>query len=258
MTSLEEYHRFALVGDPVEHSLSPLIQEAALELAGLSGEYRAITADFQVLDEVLDDLRSGRLNGVNVTMPLKLAALERSDRLTDLATRSGSVNTLRARGPLIEAHSTDAAAFELILARMPGVERILVLGAGGSARAALGAWGAREGAYITARDTSKAAALEVGSVVPWSRPVDGALVINATPLGMRGEELPSGILDSAVGLIDLPYASGMTPAVARARRGRVPVIDGIEFLAIQAAASFEWWTGVAVDSARLALIARNG
>lgn len=241
--------------------MSPLIQGTALDLAGLQGRYIAVTADLEVLEGVLGELRSGVLDGINVTMPLKLAALERSDRLTEEARRSGSVNTLRARGGLIEAHSTDLVAFEELLARLPGGERILVLGAGGAARAALGAW-AREGAHLAARDMSKARELasRLGSVrvVPWGAALEGSLVINATPLGMLGEEIPSQVLDAAIGLIDLPYSSQPTPAVIHARRRDVPVIDGIEFLAVQAAASFEWWTGVVVDSDRLASVARNG
>lgn len=258
---MSRYLRFALVGDPVGHSLSPMIQRAALEVAGLAGDYQAIMADVEVLDRVVDDLRSGRLDGVNVTMPLKLVARERSDRLTEHATKAGSVNTLRAREGQVEAHSTDVVAFEEILSRFPQAERILILGAGGSARAALAAWN-RGPVHLSARDPARA--VDLGSrigpltVVPWGEAVSDALVVNATPLGMGGESLPSPVVEAAIGLVDLPYSEQTTPAVTAATEADIFVVDGIEFLAMQASASFQWWTGVVVDSQHLASVARNG
>ena len=243
------------------HSRSPLIQRAALQIAGLEGDYTAIRADVDILDQVLADLRSGRLDGVNVTMPLKLAAGERSDLLTEQAKASGSVNTLRARGGLVEAHSTDVVAFQHILSSLPQVDRILILGAGGAARAVLAAWD-RGPAHLAARDRAKAVDLgsRLGSlsVVSWGEAVENALVVNATPLGMAGEGLPTRVLDAAIGLVDLPYSDQPTLAVTVARQTGIPVVDGISFLAVQAAASFQWWTGAAVDSDHLDSVARNG
>jgi shikimate dehydrogenase len=250
--------RLALVGDPVDHSLSPVMHRAALATAGLEGEYQAIRADAAVLEAVLGDLRAGRLDGVNVTMPLKEAAAAGADRLTPEAACSGSANSLRAREGVIEAHSTDVVAFGSLFERDSG--GLLVLGAGGSARAALAAWPGPV-ASVSARDPSRAAAL--GSIgpevllVPWGRGVPGVMVVNATPVGMRGERLPEGVLMGAHALVDLPYGGTDTWAVAEARRRGLDVVDGIQFLALQAAASFEWWTGVPVDSARLAAAARN-
>jgi shikimate dehydrogenase len=259
---LTRVYHLALLGDPVEHSRSPVIHRAALEIAGLSGDYLAIRADVEVLDGVIDALRSGRLHGANVTMPLKLAALERCDRLTEEASAAGSVNTLGADGGVVEGHSTDVVAFQEAFGGIFDAELVLVLGAGGSARAALAAW-RRGGAHVSARDPARAEALasrfESTRVVAWGDSVDGALVINATPIGMAGEALPEPVLASATGLIDLPYSDRpTTPAVARAMGAGIPTVGGVDFLAMQAAASFEWWTGVAVDSDRLASVARNG
>lgn len=252
--------RFALVGNPVEHSLSPLIQNAALEVAGLAGEYRAIRADYAILDEVIRDMHEGGLDGVNVTMPLKTAALERCDRLTAEAQKSGSVNSLRVRDGVLEGHSTDVVAFDAYYPLLGDVPALLVLGWGGAAKAAVAAWPGAE-AHVSVRNTAKlAGAMVPGKIITqvrWGKGVPGALVVNATPLGMHGETLPDGVLTGAAALIDLPYATAPTPAVIAANDAGIPVSDGIAFLASQATASFEWWTGVAVDSGYLESVARN-
>lgn len=254
--------RLALLGDPVAHSRSPRIQRAALEDAGLVGDYVAIRAGEDELEQALDDLRRGRLHGVNITMPLKGAAAARADVLTPLARRARSVNTLRARQGRIEAHSTDAEAFLEISGDkgLPDRATLLVIGSGGSARAALAALEGRE-TYISARDEAKARALEKefdsAGIVPWGSVVAGALVINATPIGMNGEELHDGLVEMATGLIDLPYGQETTPAVVRARAIGIPHVDGVEFLTRQAAAAFEWWTGVPVNYEDLLAAARN-
>lgn len=246
----------------MEHSRSPRIHETALSLAGLRGTYMAIRADETVLDRCLRELRSGDLDGINITMPLKKAAAQRADDLTALARVADSVNTLRWRDGRVEAHSTDAVAFREILDSPPfaGSRSILVLGSGGSARAALAAISDRP-VYISARDPAKAEALaerSAGSgIVPWGATVADTIVINATPIGMQGEHLDEGVIEAAHGLIDLPYGDFPTPAAALIAGAGKPVVDGVEFLARQARASFEWWTGASVDCAALVAAARN-
>jgi shikimate dehydrogenase len=122
-----------------------------------------------------------------------------------------------------------------------------VLGAGGAAAAVL--VGAPERAlYVAARDPDRARALveSIGvaaEVVSFGSGVAGALVINATPLGMGGEALPGGVVGPASGIIDLAYGYDETATVGIGRAAGLPVMDGVEFLVLQAAASFEWWLG---------------
>lgn len=252
----------ALLGDPVAHSRSPAIHRAALKEAGLEGDYQAIRADVEVLQRVVDDLRSGLFDGLNITMPLKSAAASLADRSTPIAQTAGSVNTLRARKGLVEAESTDAVAFRQIFGngRFPDGAHVLVLGSGGSAQAALAALDNSQ-VYVSARSTERAEDLAdrfaASGVVTWGATVDGAILVNATPLGMRGEELPGGLLRVSRGLVDLPYGSAETPAILAARAGGIPYVDGIEFLARQAAASFEWWTGRVIDLVVLVRAARK-
>lgn len=229
----------------------------------MDGEYVAVRADEPTLGTAVEALREGTLHGLNITMPLKTAAAALADRLTSLARDAESVNTLRVRDGLVEAHSTDAVAFGEIFAD-PALfaedAPILVLGSGGSARALLAALEGRE-VHISGRspDRAEELAARFDSVTArdWGSSVSGAVLVNATPLGMRGERLPTGVLDACSGLVDLPYGEQPTPSATWADSRGLPLVDGIEFLARQAAASFRWWTGRAVDSAVLARAARN-
>ena len=260
---MSQVYRLALLGDPVAKSRSPAIHAAALSLSGLTGEYKAITANQQVLERTLADLQSGVMDGINVTMPLKRIAFELADDTTSEGRLAGSVNTLRrGEGGLVLGHSTDAVAFREIFEddEFKDLNSVLVLGAGGSAAAALAASGGRI-VYLSARTPGTAQALaerfDSVSVIPWGASVAGALVVNATPLGMSGERLPDRVVDLAGALVDLPYADTATPATTEAIGRGMPAVDGLEFLARQAAASFLWWTGENVDSAKLAEVARK-
>ncbi|MGH8946775.1 MAG: shikimate dehydrogenase family protein [Acidimicrobiia bacterium] len=247
--------RFVLLGDPVDHSLSPIMHRRALTDSGLDGAYQTIRADADRLQDEIEGLRRGETHGLNVTMPLKEEAARLCDRLTPEAEKSGSVNSLRLEDGLVVGHSTDVVAFRTVLARW-APRPLHLLGAGGSARAALAAVGEDTTVYVSSRRGEAAASLalrlESATHLTWGLATPGAVVVNATPLGMSGEPLPDGLIEVASGLIDLPYGKKTTPAVSAARDLGIPVVDGIEFLAIQAAAVFNWWTGESVDSIRLA------
>jgi shikimate dehydrogenase len=241
--------RLALLGDPVEHSLSPRIHIAALAASGVDGSYRAIRTDHRGLARLMEEMRSGSLDGANVTMPLKRAAADLCDHLGETARAAGSVNTLRQVDGEVEGHSTDLMAVESLLASErfhPGAA-VLVVGAGATAEAVAYACRNRQ-LFLSARRPGEAGRLarrleSEAAVVAFGVPVAGAIVVNSTPLGMRGEVLPEGLVETASGLIDLPYGHGPTPAVMTARERGVPVVDGVEFLVLQAAASFSLWTG---------------
>ncbi|HJQ92168.1 MAG TPA: hypothetical protein VJ950_10705 [Acidimicrobiia bacterium] len=253
----------AVLGDPIEHSRSPAIHSAAMAHLGIDGSYLARRVRAGDLSEVVAELRNGSLDGANVTMPLKLEAAALADGLTVEAAASGSVNTLRPRSGLVEGHSTDVVASARAFSdeRFDQSAPILILGAGGAAAAAIIGAAARV-VYVAARDMQRATALidKIGSgagVVPLGVGVSGALVVNATPLGMGGEQLPEAITTTASGIIDLPYGAGETLTVTGARAAGLPFMDGVEFLVLQAAASFEWWMGVPAPIEVMVRAARN-
>jgi len=258
--------RLVLLGDPVGHSRSPAIHQAALAAAGLEGRYEALRVDAAGVYRACAEIRAGALDGANVTMPHKRTAAGAADRLAPEAAACGAVNTLVGAGGQVVGHNTDVGG--LHLARewrgIPVGGPVLVLGGGGAAAAALVAFAGSDLSVATRRaGAGRALAVLLGipaRETPWGRPVRGAILVNATPLGMHGEPLPEGLVDEAAGLIDMPYGAEPTPAVAAARRLGRPVADGLDLLVAQAALSFRLWTGVEADvgAMRRAAGARTG
>jgi len=246
MTVLE----LVLFGDPVDHSLSPIIQQAGLDAAGLAGTYRAVRVDEAGFRRGCSELRAGLWQGANVTMPHKRLAFEEMDIRSRGAERAGSVNTIVLEGSRLSGHSTDIEGIQHVWheAGLPRDVPVLVLGAGGAAAAALIAIESDE-IFISARRFEQAADLAEAVDVEvhplrWGREVPGAVIVNATPLGMAGESLPSGIMRSSGGLLDMAYTRGDTQAVHEARRLGLPHVSGTEVLLAQATASFTLWTGL--------------
>lgn len=240
--------RYLVVGDPVSHSLSPAIQQAAFDELSIDGVYSALRVDAGGMERTVDDVRKGSLAGVNVTMPHKRLSHDLVDRVEGDATIAGSVNTLVRAGNQVIGSSTDIPAIRAEWQRkeLPD-SSMLILGSGGAAAAALAALSGAE-LFISARNRSKLEELQSRldipfEIVPWATPVPGVTLVNATPLGMNGERLPSGLLSAAEGLFDMAYGPLPTPAVVATRTLGKPTVDGLDMLVAQAALSFETWTG---------------
>jgi shikimate dehydrogenase len=244
--------KLAVVGDPVDHSLSPAIHRAALRTAGIAGTYRRQTVDAAGMTRVVEALRHGDLDGVNVTMPHKALAASLVDVTAGPATRTGAVNTVTRVGERLVGHNTDVAGVGTawVAAGLPLDRAVLVLGGGGAAGAVLvalerlGAGPVRLAGRRRAPLDALVAALGITAAI---EPIDGVaveghVVVNATPLGMRAEPLPVDVT-AATGLFDLAYGPVPTPAVVAARHAGIPVVDGVAMLIAQAAASFRLWTG---------------
>lgn len=260
--------RLGVLGDPIGHSLSPQMHSAALESADLTGSYVRRQCDESGFRLLIEELRRGEWDGFNVTMPHKVLAFEMCDFTTSVAGIARSVNTLKMTGETMQGHSSDVVAFQGLFSSSDFESApILVLGSGGSAAAALACATAAvfdRAVYVTSRNRESLSHLIDRfdglpiEMIPYGSVVAGAIVVNATPLGMHGEGLPTGVLDVAAGLIDLPYGPNPTRAVAEAQASSIPVCDGYRFLALQAAESFLWWTGHAADVELMETAARNG
>jgi len=216
-----------LIGDPVAGSLSPRMQNAAFAARGLDWAYVPLGVAAEDLTTAVAGLRALGFAGANVTIPHKHAAAALCDELEPFAERAGSVNTLVVQGGRIYGSSTDAAALGDI-----AVRRAVVLGAGGASRALATAL---EDAGVEVRVFSRRGA--------WPPDATGAeLIANATPV------VDDPLVEPRRGqiVIDLPYRADGTPtALAEtAERAGCTVVDGLEALVRQGAASFERWTGV--------------
>jgi shikimate dehydrogenase len=229
--------RLGVLGWPVAHSRSPAMQRAALQAVGLDGwSYQLLPVPPELFDETVRALPAAGFLGANVTIPHKEAALAVADSATPLARTIGAANTLTFTSGGIEADNTDAPGLLAAIGDPPA--SALVLGAGGSARAAIHALaGAGCEVSVLARTPSRADGLPATVV---QRPVQAEALVNCTPVGLEDpDELP---LDPAGYdlVVDLVYREGGT-ALTRAATGRV--VDGLEILVRQGALSFAHWTG---------------
>lgn len=238
-----------VAGWPVEHSRSPAMFAAAFEAAGLRDwRYLALPLEPERFREAVLALPASGYRGLNVTIPHKRAALALADRPTDRARAIGAANTLTFENGSIEADNTDAPGLIAAIGERVAGRRCLVLGAGGSARAA--AWALREAGGAVAvwnRSAARAAALAADLDVEHAgAPREAEVLVNATAVGLGGEgavdALPLDGLEPEL-VVDLVYGDGKPPVTAWAEERGSRVVDGLEVLVRQGAASFERWTG---------------
>jgi shikimate dehydrogenase len=262
-----------LLGHPVEHSLSPAMHNAAFRSLGLPHSYDTLDVTADTLPAAVARLRHGEILGANVTVPHKEAVMTLVDAWDGPTAEIGAANTLsRTADGRVLASNTDAVGFEYATRALAlDGARVLLLGAGGAARAALVvllAHGARvaianrsiERARTLARSLPHPVDRET-RVVDWVargelRDVD--VVVNATSLGLgREDPLEGAALRRGLVVVDLIPTAVATPLVRRARAAGAEVVDGLPMLLQQAASSFRIWTGrdAPVDVMRAALFA---
>jgi len=240
-----------LLGHPVAHSVSPQIHAAAFAAAGIDAVYLACDVAETQFAAAVTGLRALGALGANVTVPYKRTVLNLVDELTPEAQAVGAVNTLWFRDERLLGDNTDASGLGDVLDTigLQSGEQVLLLGAGGAARAAAVALGRRRASVeVVARREQAAAevaALATGAGATSTVVAHPRLVVNATPLGLHGESLPQRFMDLSAGQValDLVYAATATPFVAAARAAGAQALDGRGMLVAQAARSFQRWTG---------------
>ncbi len=255
----EQTEIYGVIGDPVKFSLSPYMQNAGFKAA----ELNAVFIPFEVKDLerfIRRFLPESGLNikGLSVTIPHKQAIMKYLDEIDETAQKIGAVNTVKIVDGKLLGFNTDAPGFIKPLKRELGGlsgAKAAIIGAGGGARAAIYAL-QKEGAKVTvfARDSGKAKALagEFDAALNNLQDADFTdfnIVINATPLGMKGKfegQTPSTFsqLKGVTVGYDLVYTPEVTPFIQEARTAGVPiVIGGAEMLVAQGAEQFRIWTG---------------
>jgi shikimate dehydrogenase len=243
------------------------MQNAALAAAGLQRwRYQALPVPPERFDETVRALPGAGFRGVNVTIPHKLAAFAIADSTTPAARAIGAANTLVFEGDgAISAANTDAPAIIGSLPFSPAGRTALVLGAGGSARAAVWALldaGAAQ-VQVWNRTPERAARLceTLGGGTPVLDASPAEILVHCTSSGLDGssqmfKELPleADELSGYDCVVDLVYTNSVTPLVHAARERGIPAVDGLELLVAQGALSFELFTGVSapVDVMRAA------
>lgn len=257
--------RFVVIGDPVEHSLSPAMHNAALRAAGIDASYGALRIERGDLSRSVELLWDRGYWGFNVTVPHKMAMRALVDRLDRSAAEVGAVNTVVRRQDSVEGHNTDVHGF---MAALHGAgldvsgERVVVFGTGGAGLGvvcALHRLGARIVLVSRTREKARSTAdsiegaRELAALAADDARVEtavggAALVVNATPLGMEhlstASPLPPGVqLRPPTVAFDLIYGRE-TPFLREAASRGCRALDGLEMLVQQGAESFRLWTGV--------------
>jgi len=237
--------RYGVLGWPVAHSRSPAMMAAA----GL--RYQLLPVPPELLAETVAALPGAGFAGTNVTIPHKEAALALAGSASDAARAIGAANTLTFTGGRIEADNTDAPGLLAALGDRPRASA-LVLGAGGSARAAVHALctvGADVCVWNRTPERAQRLAADLGArAVREPEPAD--VLVQCTSVGLHGPEATFGDLPLApealagyATVVDLVYRTGGTALLAQAAARGVATVDGLEVLVQQGALSFRRWTG---------------
>ena len=256
-------HLAAVIGDPVRHSLSPLLHNAAFRALDLDWVYLAFEVAPADLRGAVDGMRALGIEGLSVTMPHKSDMVRLVDEVSPTAEALDAVNCVVRRRDDLVGHNTDGDGFVDALQLDEGVDvagrRTVVLGAGGAARAvirALGQAGASEVVVVnrTADRGERAATLaaSVGRTGPPEAATDADIVVNATPIGMGNVVTPEGRapdlpidpdhLSKGQLVVDLIYEPMVTPLLEAARSRGAVTVNGLGMLIHQAAHAFRLWT----------------
>jgi shikimate dehydrogenase len=266
----------AVIGDPISHSLSPVIHNAAFRSAGLDWVCVALPVGAGDAVAAARAMRSLGIRGMSVTMPHKSDILVALDELSDVAARLGSVNCVTLRDGRLVGDNTDGDGFLGGLRDDFGLDpdgaHCVVLGAGGAARAVVLAL-ARAGAASvrvvnrTAARAERAAALAgaVGSVGGAHDVASADLVVNATPVGMADTSsdgraavpVDVGLLREGQIVAELVYHPAVTPLMRAADAVGARTANGVSMLVHQAGVAFTNWTGVAAPLDAMVVAARR-
>ena len=256
-----------IIGYPIEHSLSPIMQNAAFAAALLDYIYLPFAVTPEKLEAAVNGLRGLGFSGFNVTIPHKTSIMPLLDRLDESAEAAGAVNTVKVIGSSLIGYNTDGDGLIVALLSeldyIPGSEQILVIGAGGAARGGIAAL-CRAGAgkiLICNRTLDNAYSIKsaMNSRYPETE-IDVAcldqltekqlkassLLLNTTSLGMKGEEIEHidiSSLPASAKLYDMVYSKSATPLVERALESFIPAVNGIGMLVAQGELAFKIWTG---------------
>jgi shikimate dehydrogenase len=255
---------YCIIGDPVHHSLSPGMQNAAFAAMGLNSTYIAFRVPPNELKESIESLKSIKMSGFNVTIPHKVEVMKYLDELDATAKTAGAVNTVNNIEGILRGYNTDMHGFiEPLHRRQVRFDNmtILLLGAGGAARAIVAALAQEKGVgkvVIANRDQKRGADLAVlakdmglkceavsfddaASLAP-----DAGMIVNSTSIGLENEPSPITYEQIKKGTIvyDIVYRPVVTDLIENGKAAGAHIVYGYEMLLEQGAKAFEIWTGL--------------
>jgi shikimate dehydrogenase len=267
--------RYAVIGNPVSHSKSPLIHAAFARAGGQDLTYEAILAPLDRFAGTVEAFRAAGGKGANVTVPFKLEAFALATEVTERARAAHAVNTLSFAAHAVYGDNTDGFGLVRDIEANLGIEiagkRVLVMGAGGAARGALGPLLTRRPALLVLANRTADKALELAARFRALGPIEGSgypglggasfdIVVNATAASLAGElpPLPAGLFRHDALAYDMMYGTEPTRFLRWAAvHGAKRLADGLGMLVEQAAESFFVWRAVRPDTAPVIALLRQ-
>lgn len=258
--------RYAVIGNPIAHSKSPLIHSLFAQATGQDLEYTAIEGPLDGFADAVRAFIAAGGRGMNVTLPFKLQAFEIATDPMESARLAGAVNALKFDGDRIRAQNFDGLGLVNDIQRNLGMplkgKRVLICGAGGATRGAILPIAQQSPALLAVanRSADKAHQLRADFAAHTTLQTGGYaelagerfdVVLNATSTGLSQDALPlpEGVFAPGALAYELVYGKGLTPFLKQARAaGVAQLVDGVGMLVEQAAEAFEWWRGVRPDT----------
>ena len=259
--------KVGILGDPISHSISPVFQQAAFNNLGIKAVYEPWLVPPDKLEKKINELRDDDCFGANVTIPHKVKAINYIDEVDNWAYKIGSINTIVNRKGKLLGFNTAGFGFlkalQLDANYNPKEKNVLIIGAGGAARAAVHAL-VKEGASVVVSNRTIEKAFDIAKefesedsvhVVDRSgkyfqEALDNAsLIVNCTPMGMMGGQfqnqspLKASQIRENVLVYDMVYNPINTPFLKEAKRSGATTISGLSMLVFQGSESFKLWTG---------------
>ncbi len=254
---------FAVIGDPIDHSLSPNIHSAAFRELGLDCSYIAYRIPKDELKYGIEGLKRIQIEGFNVTIPHKIEMMKYVDKLDESCSLVGAVNTVKNNDGVLKGYNTDMDGF-LDPFKKRGIpiedSRVLLLGAGGVARAIVAGFAKEKAGDITVANRTvqkaeelaefskkiglDAVSMKIGDVRDSAKNYD--IIVNATSVGLKGEKSPispDSIVENTV-VYDVVYMPMNTDFIKKAKERGARIIFGYEMLLGQAVRAFEVWHGI--------------
>ena len=257
-----------VIGDPIEHTMSPVMHNTAFRELGLDYVYLAFRVKGEELAQAIEGMRALGISGLNVTIPHKVAVIPFLDELDPLARKIGAVNTIVNDAGFLRGYNTDASGFLRALRDRgfePGGKQVAMLGAGGASRAIsfvlaesganlviLNRWQELDWAEELARQINDTFKKEVKALESDEANLEAALdradiVVNATSVGMSPHidesPVPARLLRPDLAVFDIVYNPLKTRLATEAARAGAETVMGLDMLVWQGALSFEMWTG---------------
>ena len=253
---------YGILGDPVAHSLSPVMHNAAFEILGMDAVYHAFRVTKPDLEAAIKGAKSLGIAGLNVTIPLKEKAIVCVDVAGEMAKRIGAINTIDFGSGTPVGYNTDGIGSMQVLREAVGdltAKNVLILGAGGAARA-IAFYLDANGAKVTLANRTEARAAQVAALLGSADAIGldaelkkhvqaSDILINATSIGMHPHEdatlVTADMMHQDLVVFDIVYNPLETQLLAEAKRAGVrKIVNGVKMLVYQGAASFKIWTGV--------------